>query len=500
MPRISEPSNGAAAAAPATAPPAADVKVDVDDDWDMPGDDVKAKLTAPAQPAPEAAAKSSPEALGAEKSPAASAAQSTKAAETVEAADAADEDENTGEIAAAEALADELSDADKTTHYSRPDEDGSDPNAARSASGGMDLKALASLPTLRSAPPAPPGFGSKPPGQLAVPLPPPPSMPPTKSVPPPSRKSATPQALLGSSGAPPPPPPPSLAPPSARASQHSVSRPPMPTPDAMASSISPAEFQRASYAPQQPPRSRVLQISALALLVGGLLGLVIVLLVRPNALAGGANGSVVVTVSGEGNTPIDQLVILADDVARCETSPCRVGELGAGTHFIRVTAPGYVTTAARAIAVEEGNEGVLHIQLTPVAGGVAKAEPASASTPQANANAVSKPTQGTTERAAQAPAGPTRGAVVDPRAKKDDKKGAKVAEAPKSGAPGKLNINSIPSTNVVLDGRPVGRTPITGLSVSPGAHTIVFIHPESGRKVQSTTVEPGATRNVGVRF
>jgi hypothetical protein len=36
--------------------------------------------------------------------------------------------------------------------------------------------------------------------------------------------------------------------------------------------------------------------------------------------------------------------------------------------------------------------------------------------------------------------------------------------------------------------------------VSPGTHTITFIHPEKGRKSTSVTVKAGETKGVGVRF
>src|SRR5262249_29880611 len=49
-----------------------------------------------------------------------------------------------------------------------------------------------------------------------------------------------------------------------------------------------------------------------------------------------------------------------------------------------------------------------------------------------------------------------------------------VTPAPKKEAPsgnGTLNLNSIPVSNVILDGRPLGPTPKAGVSVAPGPHT-----------------------------
>lgn len=80
------------------------------------------------------------------------------------------------------------------------------------------------------------------------------------------------------------------------------------------------------------------------------------------------------------------------------------------------------------------------------------------------------------------------------------------APTPKTPAPaaaagqGTLNINSIPQSNVLLDGRPLGKTPRAGVSASAGSHTVVFIHPEHGRKTVSVNVAAGKTATAAVRF
>jgi serine/threonine-protein kinase len=81
--------------------------------------------------------------------------------------------------------------------------------------------------------------------------------------------------------------------------------------------------------------------------------------------------------------------------------------------------------------------------------------------------------------------------------------GPKPAPAERPSAPagkGMLNINSIPVSNVILDGKPLGQTPKVNVSVSPGAHTVIFVHPEHGRKAKSVTVEAGKTAAAIVRF
>ncbi|MBN2195867.1 MAG: serine/threonine protein kinase [Polyangiaceae bacterium] len=69
-----------------------------------------------------------------------------------------------------------------------------------------------------------------------------------------------------------------------------------------------------------------------------------------------------------------------------------------------------------------------------------------------------------------------------------------------SAGQGVLNIASIPIANVILDGRPLGLTPRIGVRVSAGTHTIVFVHPELGRKVETVVVGAGKEFNAATRF
>jgi serine/threonine-protein kinase len=72
--------------------------------------------------------------------------------------------------------------------------------------------------------------------------------------------------------------------------------------------------------------------------------------------------------------------------------------------------------------------------------------------------------------------------------------------APKAAAGGTLSLNSIPASNVILDGKPLGATPKTGVAVTPGQHTVIFVHPEHGRKAKSVNVAAGKTVPVVVKF
>jgi serine/threonine-protein kinase len=63
-----------------------------------------------------------------------------------------------------------------------------------------------------------------------------------------------------------------------------------------------------------------------------------------------------------------------------------------------------------------------------------------------------------------------------------------------------LNMNSIPVSNVILNGRPLGPTPKIGVRVDPGPQTVVFVHPQLGRKVMSATVTAGETKTFMARL
>jgi serine/threonine-protein kinase len=71
---------------------------------------------------------------------------------------------------------------------------------------------------------------------------------------------------------------------------------------------------------------------------------------------------------------------------------------------------------------------------------------------------------------------------------------------PTGGGTCTLNFNSIPVSNVVMDGRPLGGTPKVGVSASAGSHNVTFIHAELGKKSTSVTCKGGEIKPVVVRF
>lgn len=58
-----------------------------------------------------------------------------------------------------------------------------------------------------------------------------------------------------------------------------------------------------------------------------------------------------------------------------------------------------------------------------------------------------------------------------------------------------LKINSLPSSSVVLDGKPIGVTPLPHVTVTPGTHTIMFVNSEESlKKTITVEVKAGETK------
>jgi serine/threonine-protein kinase len=63
-----------------------------------------------------------------------------------------------------------------------------------------------------------------------------------------------------------------------------------------------------------------------------------------------------------------------------------------------------------------------------------------------------------------------------------------------------LSLTSDPPSNVLLDGKPIGSTPKVGLSVSPGTHTVLFVHPTLGRARAAAKLAPGQKKTLRAKF
>jgi hypothetical protein len=63
---------------------------------------------------------------------------------------------------------------------------------------------------------------------------------------------------------------------------------------------------------------------------------------------------------------------------------------------------------------------------------------------------------------------------------------------------GSLSISALPWAEVWIDGRAIGQTPIGNLSVSLGAHEVVWRHPDHGERRQTVLVTATEPVRLGV--
>lgn len=61
---------------------------------------------------------------------------------------------------------------------------------------------------------------------------------------------------------------------------------------------------------------------------------------------------------------------------------------------------------------------------------------------------------------------------------------------------GTLDILSDPSQEVLLDGKPIGKTPLTNYRVKMGSHDVTFLDPTEGDRTMSVTVTAGDHQTV----
>jgi serine/threonine-protein kinase len=103
------------------------------------------------------------------------------------------------------------------------------------------------------------------------------------------------------------------------------------------------------------------------------------------------------------------------------------------------------------------------------------------------------------------PSGPTLASASTPagaaRTANAKASGARKAEgASAATGTGILHVNSLPVSKVLVDGRALGQTPQTNLSLPAGKHTVTFVHEELGKKTVAVEVQAGRTATASVRF
>jgi serine/threonine-protein kinase len=148
--------------------------------------------------------------------------------------------------------------------------------------------------------------------------------------------------------------------------------------------------------------------------------------------------------------------------------PARVEVPPLGTYRVRARRPGYRDYEAE-VRFDDGKaEKQVHIDLLP-AGAPPAPTPALAKTPSNAALPVVLE-----ETPAQSSAAATTGS-------------------------GTLNLSSVPASNVIVDGRPIGPTP-QRLTLAAGSHSVMFVHPVRGRKAMTIKVEPGKSAAASAKF
>jgi serine/threonine-protein kinase len=64
-----------------------------------------------------------------------------------------------------------------------------------------------------------------------------------------------------------------------------------------------------------------------------------------------------------------------------------------------------------------------------------------------------------------------------------------------------LIITSVPPCDVLLDGAPLGKTPLFGVAASAGVqHTVTFTHPQEGKRLSTVSCRPDEVKRVAGRF
>lgn len=48
-----------------------------------------------------------------------------------------------------------------------------------------------------------------------------------------------------------------------------------------------------------------------------------------------------------------------------------------------------------------------------------------------------------------------------------------------------------PPTQVLIDGKPAGTSPVTGFKVKPGSHDVTFVDEQTGNRTMTVVLEPG---------
>jgi len=229
------------------------------------------------------------------------------------------------------------------------------------------------------------------------------------------------------------------------------------------------------------------------------------------------NGQLRVELAADGGAPVTKAEIFVDGHKHCDVAPCIVDNLAPGARTIQVIAPGFNAPLTSSELVEAGKERIALIALHPStteAAAPVVAPPATPSArapepppePQAPAAAAlvpvqpeSAPAEKPQPRPVAAPphiAAPPPSPAPAPAVREQ----TEAAEPATASGMGKLNVNSLPVSKVLVDGRALGSTPRVDITIPSGVHTVTFVHPDFGKRSVTVTVKPGQAATASVRF
>lgn len=180
--------------------------------------------------------------------------------------------------------------------------------------------------------------------------------------------------------------------------------------------------------------------------------------------------------------------VMVDGVVR-GTPPLVIMYLDPGSHVVTITGPGYARYE-QTVTLVEGNVSTLEPVLESVTIDLDAVNVTEASHDVPVATEVSR------ERASMVPSFAARMSKLTSAVKPVP---VVLEETPENPYPGLLAASSNPSAMLVVDGRPLGQSP-RAIDLPPGIHTVVFVHPELGRKSMTVSIWAGKTTNVAVDF
>jgi hypothetical protein len=182
--------------------------------------------------------------------------------------------------------------------------------------------------------------------------------------------------------------------------------------------------------------------------------------------------------------------------------PKRVTGLSSGEHLVELHDAKGVTVLERRVYLENDQLLVLDLALPPDQSASAEApkEATGDDAEDKTERASRRESARGDSRASGAPAGEAALSSALGRTENEaEAKATTKAREPRAAAKATLNLSAEPSAMVLVDGRPLGHTP-QRVTVDPGPHSLLFVHPIHGRSKASVNVQAGQTRNMHARF